>query len=236
MRLVLRYGLALVGAIALFSGRAEAASYTFSYCFDNNSGMCGTIAAQMTVDVTNAGTINGAQYADFKFINAVTATSASSVTDIYFDAGGFLKNLSVHNQTTDTGVNFKAGAAKPWDPPGGNNANPVFEVSSRAGARDPQPDNALNSADDYLTLRLQLASGKTFDDIINALDLGPDSGAGIRIAAHVQAIGSNEQSDTFICCGGGGTPTPEPGSLALFGLAALGAAYRVRRRSGTAVS
>ena len=224
-------GLALATSfVVLLPIDAAAVSYTFSYCFDNNSSVCSEIAQQMTVDVTDA----GGGKVNFEFQNNVG--EASSVTALYFDAGGFLGNMVILDEAG--GADFTEGSASPSDPPGGEQAIPPFETTASllADANNPKPQKGLNSIDDGLTLQFDIENGLTFTDIIAALNLGPNEGDGIRIAAHVQGIGRGGQlSDTFICCspgsggGNGGSPTPEPATASLFGLAALAAAYRVRR-------
>lgn len=225
------FGLVLaVAAVMALPARAAAESYTFSYCFDNNSSVCSEIASQITVDVTDA----GGGKVNFEFQNNVG--EPSSITAIYFDAGGFLSNVSIVSE--QGGADFTEGSASPENPPGGENAIPPFETTASllADANHPKPQKGLNSADDGLTLQFDIENGLTFADIIAALELGPNEGDGIRIAAHVQGIGPGGRlSDTFICCnpgsggGNGGSPTPEPAMLSLFGLAAVGAARRLRR-------
>ena len=232
MRSAFRLGLAMAAGMAiLLPAEAAAESYTFSYCFDNNSSVCSEIANQITVDVTDAG--NG--QVNFEFQNNVGEPSV--VTALYFDAGGFLENMTILAQTG--GADFTAGSASPGSPPGGENAIPPFETTASllTDAKNPKPNKGLNSADDTLTLQFDIANGLTFADIIDALELGPNEGDGIRIAAHVQGIGPRGGlSDTFICCdpgsggGNGGSPSPEPATLSLFGLVALAAASRLRRR------
>ena len=216
-----RCALALVFAVgALLPARAEAISYTFTNCFDNNSGLCSELAPQLQVEVTDA----GGPWVDFTFTNAVGISS--SITDIYFDADGFLKEIKI--QSESTGVDFAVGTNPP-QPPGGNQAIPPFEVthSLLAGATAPPSQNGINSATEFLTVRFK-RDGVSFDQIIAALEAGPNTANGIRIAAHVQGIGN--ASDTFICCGGENFSAPEPALVALFGIGLLAVAARARRR------
>ena len=226
MKSAVRFGLALITAIVvLLPARAEAETYTFSTCFDNNSGVCSELASQLLVEVTQSA--DG--YVEFTFTNEIGIKS--SITDIYFDADGYLSNMVISGYSD--GVSFTAGSGSPSLPPGGSDATPPFVVTSSLLADSDSPKvakNGINSADEYLTLQFQITDNQSFAQIIAAIEEGINEGDGIRIAAHVQAIGSNGESDTFICCTGGGTPSPEPASMALFGLLAVGAAYRLRRR------
>lgn len=213
--------LAIAFAIgALLPGRAEAVSYTFTNCFDNNSGQCSALAPQLKVEVTSAG-----EYVDFTFTNEVGISS--SITDIYFDADGFLTDMTI--QAESTGVDFEPGTS-PAEPPGGNTAIPPFEVthSLLTGATAPPSQNGIDSDSEFLTVRFKL-DGVSFDQIIAALEAGPNTANGIRIAAHVQGIGN--ESDTFICCTPGDDfSAPEPAMMALFGLGLFVVAARARRR------
>jgi len=234
MTSVFRLGVAVAAAgfLALIPAAAEAAPYTFSSCISsNNSGLCASLPSQLKVDVTAA----GSGYVDFKFTNDIAGGGiASSITALYFDATGFLTSISVLGESA--GVDFKTTRVSPPDVPSANGADPDFVVTEplKADTVSPTSPNGINAAGEYLTLRMAIAVGKTFDDVKAALDLGPTTDAGIRIAAHVQAIGTGGQSDSVICCSAVGGPPPpsipEPATLALFGLTALGTAYRVRQR------
>jgi hypothetical protein len=220
----LGFGLALVVAVGvLMPARAEAVSYTFTNCFDNNSGLCSELAPQLQVEVTDA----EGPWVEFTFTNVVGISS--SITDIYFDADGFLKQMTIYDESE--GVDFEPGT-NPSEPPGGNQAIPPFEVthSLLAGATAPPSQNGINSASEYLTVRFK-RDGVSFDQIIAALEAGPNTASGIRIAAHVQGIGPGGSSDTFICCtGGDNVSVPEPAMVALFGLGLFAVAVRAGRR------
>lgn len=229
MKSAVNFSLSLVVAlVALLPARANAEIYTFSYCLENNSGVCETVASQIHVEVTESAE---AGWVNFTFTNEIGIQS--SVTDLYFDATGFLTTMKIVGESA--GVNFTAGSASPPDVPGGGSAIPPFEVSSSlvADSDPPAEANGINALGESLTISFQMSSGIDFSQVIAALDLGPNTDEGIRIAAHVQGVGINGQSDAMICCTGGDDvfPSPEPASMMLFGIAALGAAYRLRRRN-----
>jgi hypothetical protein len=163
------------------------------------------IEAQFSVDATDFG---GGQV-DFKFVNNVGV--ASNVAEIYFDddAGVLTNTFSLIESAT---VDFAPGGSPP-NLPGGNTIS--FVADYRAGAQNPSPQNGLNQASDFLIIRFTLAGGKTFADVISAIN-----GDTLRMGLHVQAIGTSGQSDSFV---NDGPVIPSPGAsvLSLIGLAML---------------
>jgi hypothetical protein len=165
------------------------------------------------------GTVN------FLFSNA--GPVATSITDVYFDDGTLLGIALI---TNGAGVNFSAGATPP-NLPGGNSLSPAFVTTAgfSADSDPPVQPNGVNPGE-QIEVRFNLIGGQTFADTINALQLGitnPSSADALRIGIHVQAIGPDSLSDSFV-------NTPEPGtiSLVMLGLAAIGGAQRRRRRAG----
>jgi len=221
-----------LAVVALSPSEAQAVPYTFSECITSNWVGCNTVPTQMKVDVTDA----GGGFVDFAFTNEVGVLS--SITVLYFDAEGFFTSIAVQSQSA--GVQFTPGDPEPPDAPGKNNATPPFSVTVLPNGPGKGDDvtlavdasgspEGINSATEELVVRLSLAAGVTFNDIIGALDQGPNVDS-LRIAAHVQSLPTG-QSDTIICCGTGpGIPSPEPASIALFGLMAIALAHRMRRR------
>lgn len=223
-------------AATLFVGAAQAAQYSF-FNISNNSGISGTLGSQFTVDVTDI----GSGQVSFLFKNNVGV--ASSITDIYFDdqTGTLSSNFNLVN----TGASFSAGAS-PGDLSGGNPYNFVTTpIGASADSDSPVSPNGINSASRSVEFKFELVGGKTFADVLAAIDDGgigaPGSdGAGLRFGLHVQSIGTTGQSDAFIngpCavndddCDGGSTftPVPVPASLPLLA-GALGVAGFVARR------
>lgn len=234
MRSALKASLALFATlVVLLPARAEAETYTFSYCLENNSGLCESLASQLKVEVTEAADDG---WVNFTFTNEVGIQS--SLTDLYFDADGFLTKMKIIGESS--GVDFTAGSATPPDVPGGGDATPEFVVSTSlvADSNPPAQPNGINAAGEYLTISFKMAQDVSFEEIVEALNLGPNTDEGIRIAAHVQGVGPRGESDSLICCDGfdNVTPSPEPASMALFGLAALGAAYQARRRRAATIN
>lgn len=243
MRLVSKFvGLAAMAVVGLLPSSASADPYTFTFdsCVSNNWSGCGTdsFLSKLQVEVTQT----DAGYVDFKFTNTYVAPDGTtpSITALYFDLGDTLfTDIAVLSESA--GVDFTAGNPTPPDLPAANGADPDFEVTKittghgsnkktvTLGADTQGSPTGIDSPTESVTLRLTLATGVDFADIISAIEDGPGVDS-LRIAAHIQSLPGG-LSDSVICCGSGdGTPSPEPASMSLFGLITLGAAYRMRRR------
>jgi hypothetical protein len=198
-----------VCALAASAATALADTYTFQPLTSNSATNAAAGVAQLSVDVDPAGP---GQIA-FTFRNAGPA--ASSITDIYFDDGAFVSGI--FSISSMPGVSFSPNAAPP-NVPGANNASPAFSttVGLSADSNPPAQPNGVNPGEN-VTLVLNLQPGKTFADVINAINTPGDH---FRIAIHVQGL-ANGGSESFI-------NVPTPGALGLMGVAGLIAARRRR--------
>lgn len=218
-------GLAAALALLLAGGAAQASSTTLGYSNITNTTSFNGSPLSTVVDqgVGNAVT--------FKFLNGATGPGQGSITDIYF-SDNFLTPLSTlfatnvsASQITDSGagVDFSWGAS-PTQLPGSNNASPPFNttLALTADSNMPVGPNGVNSASEWLMISLNLLSGRTFADVLDALTSGA-----LRIGLHVQQIGSG--SDSFVS--NPVSAVPVPAALPLFGSALAGLALlRYRRR------
>ena len=119
-------------------------------------------------------------------------------------------------------MSFSQGASPP-DLPGGNNASPPFSVTAgfSADSDSPVQPNGVNPGES-LGIRFSLQPGETFADVLTALGNGD-----LRVGIHVQAFASGS-SESFVNT----PPLPEPGSVALFGVAAALTGLGSWRRRG----
>lgn len=213
--------LALVLVVFFLSTEARANLYGFKSITNNNASDAAVGEAQLTVDVTNP----GSDQVLFTFYNT-TAIEACSITDIYIDDGALLADI--YSLTGTFGVSF-SNPATPGDLPGGNGIVPQFNTSAGLSA-DSDPDvyaNGVNAATEYLEVLFNLKSGKTFADVLTAIDRGfhPElyynftsktwNFDHLLIGMHVQGFDSGG-SESFIA-------TPVPGAL-LLGMLGMGVA------------
>ena len=212
--------------LVILSSQAQADMYDPSWewgLVENNSGSFSTYADQLSVDVTPF----GAAMVDFTFSNK--GPNPCSITGIYFEDGTLLGLASVialdpfADDPSRSGIVFGQ-PAHPSNLPGWGTLDPQFDVSSAftVGANG-APDGV--SPGESVVLRYMLLPGRTFDDVIAALNLGftnPDPTEprnSLRIGLHVQDLGA--QSDSLIL-----TPVPGAFLLGLLGLGVVGLKLR----------
>ena len=197
-------------ATLLFAGSASANSITYNFAQITNNGNV-NVASQLSVEVIDLG---GNQVA-FKFFNNVG--TASSITDIYFDDGTLLAMGTI---SSSAGVAFTA-PATPSNLPGGQNINFNTTQQFSLDANNPSVANGVNAANEWIMVAFTLQNGQTWADTIAALASGA-----LRIGVHVQGIGPNGDSNSFVSS----NTVPDGGStMALLG-SALFAAGLIGRR------
>jgi len=209
----------MIGAMAV----ANAVPFSFSN-ISNNSGQAAQVASQFTVDVSLR---NGR--ALFWFSN--TGPIASSLTDIYIDDGpngsssDMLQNGiyalvdrddSYNGLPRNNGVDFSR-YATPANLPEGNTLNPRFETTGclSADSDSPTSPNGINPGE-WLGVVINLISGRGLPDLLGALESGV-----VRVGLHVQSIGPNGQSDSFVTGPSPGVPDSSTTAM-LLGVALLG--------------
>jgi len=228
-----RLGLSVALALAVLAWATTPASalQTTTYSLSSNITNNGNayVGGQLFVDVNEVSA--GANQVDFTFRN--TGPIASSITDVYFDDGSLLSISSITG--TSGGVAFSAPASPPVLP-GGASIDFAKPATYSADSTTPVEANGVNPGE-YLTIRFNLQGVQTYSDVISAITLAltdptHDLTGGLRFGVHVQAIGTTGNSDSDVTGGPTGGPVvPEPSTMAIAGLGALGfIGYGLRRR------
>lgn len=207
----------LILALVVLSSQARAELFGFGQISSNTT--VGGYANQLAVDVTNPG---GGQVL-FTFYNYAGYYTFGQITEIYFD--DFDHNGGIHNGVlsslatiydSPTAVDFIPGAT-PSNLPAGNLAVPSFSASTTLSAESISNPAGVNPGE-QVGLLYNIAAGKNFTDIINALHLGATGVDALRIGVHVRGFpeGTGQSlSESFV--------TPVPGAVIL-GLLGLGVA------------
>jgi hypothetical protein len=220
--------------VAILSTEARADLFELWKVVENNSGMPGIVASQLSVEVTDP----GSSQALFTFSN--TGSYDFYIADIYFDDGALLGIASIDN--SDPGVSF-AFPGSPGNLPGGNTVSPPFVTSGStlhhfSADADPGTVNGVNPGES-VGIAFDLIAGMTFTDVINSLNVGFDpsknyTGSGsydgwtspsLRIGVHVQGIDDGpwgpDKSDTYIL-----TPVPASVIIGMLGICVAGIKLR----------
>lgn len=237
MRAILRckpqgqiYVLSLVFILLIFLS-AEARAELFGFgAISNTSGLSGELAGQLCVDVTDDGWGHvlftfynnpdpalGSDFAEFYTADPL----ASSITDVYFDDGSLLGIANIFN---GSGVSF-SNPAVPGNLPGGNSIEPPFETTDGFSADSDTPVQPMGvNPGESVGILFNLQPGKDFGDVLAAIYQGfddPLAAESLRIGMHIQSIGPESGSDSFIM-----TPVPGAVILGLLGLSIAGIKLR----------
>ncbi len=193
----MKLGMSAVAASAavLFGMNVYGAPVDVSFVNISNNGNAG-LSNQLKLTVSDVA--GDSTKVDFLFKNLVGISS--SIKEVYFDAGSIGSVFSggaIHSQG---GANFAWGSGSPGNLPGGNSLTPAFEttINLLADSGSGGPTTGLNQAADWLTVRLTLAGGKTFNDVVNGLLANPSAAHSVRVGLHVISIGSTGGSDSYV--------------------------------------
>lgn len=168
---------------------------------------------QLSVQITD----EGSNQVKFKFFN--TGTDQSTIAEIYFDDDApFLDytkfvdpdHFDYSDKDSQTGIHFTKGSSPPDLPRGGQDFESVF--SADAGNNAPQ--FGVNAAEpgEWVSLLFTL-KGKSYDELKEGISKGD-----FRMGLHVVNYASGG-SESFV---NGPPQVPEPSSMILLGLTAIG--------------
>lgn len=188
--------LVVLGLVAMAAPSQAGTIYYFDQ-ITNNGGPGDNVESQLRVDVIDAGPGQVA----FTFYNDVGIES--SISEIYFDDGSLLGIASITDSDGAGDAVVYTQGASPGDLPGGESLADPFNVTATFLVDSVgNPSRGVNVLGEYVTITFNLINGKTYADVLNALNNQPalDEGAaddGLRIGLHVRDI-NGVQSNSYI--------------------------------------
>lgn len=207
LKIILCFGLVIL------AGNASAVMLGFDCITNNSMTNCAVGEAQLSVDVTDA----GSDQVRFTFSNS--GPEALFISDIYFDNGEPGSTLvSIAALEEMMGVDFQTPIPGMGGLPGGNTIG--FDTTMNL-----ETNNAPGSANgvdpgEMLGVLFDLVSGQTFADVIDEL-----VSSALRVGIHVQGFQPNG-SESFV-----NTPVPLPAAIWFLGTGLLALAGISRKKN-----
>lgn len=199
-------------SILFMSSNASAVMLGFNCITDNIAGDCAAGEAQLSLNVTDAGSDQ------VRFLFSNLGPDDLFISDIYFDNGEPGSTLaSIAALEESMGVDFQTPIPGMGDLPGGNTIG--FDTTT-----DLETNNAPGAANgidpgEMLGVLFNLVMGQTFADVISELANGD-----LRVGIHVQGFESGG-SESFV-----NTPVPIPAAIWFLGTGLLALVGVSRKR------
>lgn len=226
---------ALAGMLTASTVQGDSTTYSVFSRFTSNGS--DNPAAQFSVEVRDFDHLNIPLVGQVSFLFRNVGSIASSITSVHFEDGAL---FGIDHLNNGPGVDFEHPGPGGLNVPGGSAVSFTTTAGFKIHADSGPPgvfSNGVNNTTDlsveWLEVIFDLESGLSYDDVIAAIANGfkktqgqSYSGDSLRIAIHVQGIGGDEESDSFILT----IPLPAPFGLALAGFAGVVIISRRKRK------
>jgi hypothetical protein len=221
--------IAIAAALLACAASAQAQSYGFSCVTNNAAASCADGVAHLSMNVRPGADPNSVA---FTFTNFSSGSPSSSVTDIYFADSSVLAGAVV---TNGSGVQIsQVGGASPSNMPGASSlATPFvttsgFAIDFSSGSTAAGIENlSVGGTQEFVTINFALKSGKTYADMLGALDGPLGDGNDLRVGLYVRGFAmpyGSTLSESFV----NASAVPEPGGT--WALSLVAACAVVMRR------
>jgi hypothetical protein len=208
-----------LAVLCLSAVPARAGLYGFIPVTHHSGSVADAVAGQFSFTVAQSAS-------DVLFTFANSGPMPSSIAGVYFDDGaGILDSLLA--PINGSGVRFKSGG-KPRNlsAPRGYDFTADFWATAKESKGRGKNKNGVDPGE-WVTIPFTLESGKTFGDLLSALELGAanltEAAGTLRVGLYVRSIGTSGKSDAFI------DPVPLPGAFVLGVLGLSAAGWRLRK-------
>jgi hypothetical protein len=213
MKASAKNNLVILTAVSMSIFASSAMCVPFDLNIFNNDGYNGDPNFILSVEVTDP----GSKQVDFKIKN--DSLLDSIITQILIDDGLWLKGIG--SLTEPAGVAFDH-PAQSENLPGGNLLSPPFVTSTGLSADRESGQGGVNNGinpGEYLIITFDLQPGKTFTNVIDAVENGD-----IRIGVHIQNLPKREG-----CSDSASAVTPEPMTIMILTAGMLGLRRRLNK-------
>jgi hypothetical protein len=220
---IILFGVVSLVTLGLSAAPAGADTYGFVAISHNSGTDADVVAGQLSLRVTLS-----EDETEALFTVANSGSMSSTVKGVYFDDGADVLG-SMLPPRNDSGVSF-ASFGSPGNLPGGGGYGFAADFWATANHPAGLNKNGVDNIGQWVTIPFTLASGKHFDDLLDALQLGfanpTQAEDTLRVGIHVGSIGASGRSDSFI---DPPTVVPLPGAFVLGALGLSAAGWRLRR-------